>query len=102
MLSDALLLNDGFDCCFPELEVAVAEALGSVVLPVPFTMAVAMMERGFLMSATGRSETGACGSLQICTRAPPDSSAEVGQWPAYSVPAEEPTEEILKEDVEGS
>lgn len=50
-------MNDGLDCCFPELEVGDAEALGSAGVLAPFIIAVAIVERGFLMLATGGSET---------------------------------------------
>ena len=41
-------MDDDFDCCFPELKVGEAEALGSGGLPAPFIIAVAIVERGFL------------------------------------------------------
>ena len=56
MLSDALLLNDDFDCDFAEFEMGLTDPLGSGALPAPFTIAAAMLERGFLRSATGGSE----------------------------------------------
>lgn len=57
LLSAALLPKDDFDCCLPVLGIALAEALESVVLAIPLTIAAAMMERGFPPSATTGGET---------------------------------------------
>lgn len=42
------------------------------------------------------ARSGACGSVQICTRMPPESCTQVGQRPAYFLPAVEPATGYVK------